>query len=203
MRGVLTPPTMSFTARCDRLSRVLLSKADITEAFNPATSPPPKNHQTFFAIWDTGATNTVISQRVASACGLKPTGMAKVHTANDERLAATYLISIMLPNHVAFTNLRVSEGTIAGDADLLIGMDIIGKGDFAVTNRDGKTVFSFRMPSCECIDFTLSNPPSSPPTVPNPISGTAGPSPNPPVGRRQPCPCGSGKKYKNCCEKKR
>ena len=36
---------------------------------------------------------------------------------------------------------------------LLIGMDIIGLGDFAVTNADGKTTFSFRVPSVEEIDF--------------------------------------------------
>lgn len=32
-------------------------------------------------------------------------------------------------------------------------MDIISKGDFAITNVDGKTVFSFRIPSVETIDF--------------------------------------------------
>ena len=32
-------------------------------------------------------------------------------------------------------------------------MDIISKGDFTVTNDNGKTVFTFRYPSLECIDF--------------------------------------------------
>ena len=40
-------------------------------------------------------------------------------------------------------------------ADILIGMDIIGVGDFAVTNRDGKTKFSFRLPSRADIDFVV------------------------------------------------
>ncbi len=39
------------------------------------------------------------------------------------------------------------------DADVLIGMDVIANGDFAVTNHQGKTLMSFRMPSVECIDF--------------------------------------------------
>ena len=34
-------------------------------------------------------------------------------------------------------------------------MDIIGVGDFAVTNRDGKTKFSFRLPSRADIDFVV------------------------------------------------
>ncbi len=36
---------------------------------------------------------------------------------------------------------------------MLIGMDIIGAGDFAVTNKDGKTVMTYRYPSSKCIDF--------------------------------------------------
>lgn len=36
---------------------------------------------------------------------------------------------------------------------MLIGMDIINKGDFAVSNYQNKTVFSFRMPSESLMDF--------------------------------------------------
>jgi hypothetical protein len=32
-------------------------------------------------------------------------------------------------------------------------MDIIGQGDFAVSNYGGKTVFTFRVPSKQMIDF--------------------------------------------------
>jgi hypothetical protein len=37
--------------------------------------------------------------------------------------------------------------------DVVIGMDIVTRGDFAVTNRDGRTTFSFRIPSQSHIDF--------------------------------------------------
>jgi len=86
----------------------------------------------------------------------------------------------------------VTEGIVVGDAEALIGMDIIGKGDFAVTNKDGKTTFTFRIPSIECIDFVKQRPPGA-------IPQTIGPTPK--VGRNDPCPCGSGKKYKKCCGK--
>ncbi len=46
----------------------------------------------------------------------------------------------------------VSEGGIAG-ADILIGMDIIAMGDFAITNGNGRSSWTFRMPSVEEIDF--------------------------------------------------
>lgn len=39
------------------------------------------------------------------------------------------------------------------DADILIGMDIITLGDFAVTNYEGVTKLSFRVPSQRHIDF--------------------------------------------------
>ena len=37
--------------------------------------------------------------------------------------------------------------------DVLIGMDLIGQGDFAITNFEGNTTLSFGMPSCIEIDF--------------------------------------------------
>ena len=65
-----------------------------------------------------------------------------------------YLANITLPNNVVITSLEVTKGVVSDSADVLIGMDIINRGDFAVTNLGGKTMFSFRMPSVEHIDFT-------------------------------------------------
>jgi len=39
--------------------------------------------------------------------------------------------------------------------DVAIGMDVICKGDFAVTNKDDLTLFSFRIPSETAIDFSV------------------------------------------------
>jgi uncharacterized protein YecA (UPF0149 family) len=72
---------------------------------------------------------------------------------------------------------------------LLIGMDLISLGDFAVTNFAGKTVFSFRVPSVQMIDFVQSGNRGAVP----PPSGVSK------AGRNDPCPCGSGKKFKKCC----
>ena len=107
----------------------------------------------FTAIWDTGATNSLITQDVVDACGLAPTGMANVSHAQGSSQAETYLVNIGLPNNVAFYGLRVTKGTLTGPADLLVGMDIISSGDFAVSNLGGITKFSFRHPSIGHIDF--------------------------------------------------
>lgn len=63
-----------------------------------------------------------------------------------------YFVSIELPNALQFTEVEVTVGTF-GDFDVLIGMDIITMGDLAITNLDGRTTFSFRVPSLVRIDF--------------------------------------------------
>ena len=138
------------------------------------------------ALWDTGATNTVVTQKIIDLCGLQAMGVIPLSTPNGVRLSLQYLVSLFLPGRVAsFPSLLVCEGDIAG-ADVLIGMDIISLGDFAIGSPAGKTVFSFRMPSQQAFDFRTQ------PMIqlPNPVSRK--------VGRNDPCPCGSGKKYKSC-----
>ncbi|MBI4822647.1 MAG: SEC-C domain-containing protein [Nitrospirae bacterium] len=141
----------------------------------------------YMGIWDTGATNSVISQKVIDECGLKPTGMTQVrHAGSDTPIdVETYLVSIFLPNKVIITAIRATKG-YAGEFDILIGMDVINQGDFAITHHTGNTTFSFRLPSKEKIDFVKQRP--------EPIHSTK-------VSRNAPCTCGSGKKYKKCCGK--
>ena len=47
----------------------------------------------------------------------------------------------------------VAQMILMGGIDALIGMDILGMGDFAVTHYGGKTTFSFCSPSRREIDF--------------------------------------------------
>ena len=47
----------------------------------------------------------------------------------------------------------LTVGLGALQVDVLIGMDIIGRGDFAVTHPSGYTKFTFSMPSARDIDF--------------------------------------------------
>ena len=114
---------------------------------------PPQPHTEYTAIWDTGATNTVITEQVVSDCNLTAIGMTIMNHAGGHAEHPVYLISIMLPNKVGIRSIRVTACKEIGGAQVLIGMDIMNGGDFAVTNKDGKTVFSFRMPSIDVIDF--------------------------------------------------
>ena len=185
-------PLQALTTAYNGISHVLQSKVFISTAFDPVTHVKPIQPQDcgakeYNAIWDTGATNTVISPKIAQECGLKPISVVQVHTANGERLSQVYLVSIFLPNHVVFPQVRVTEGTISG-ADALIGMDIITQGDFVISNKDKNTVFSFRIPSVERIDFVKQTPTKI--EVDGKMLNK--------VGRNDLCPCGSGKKYKRC-----
>ena len=136
-------PVTAFTSSYTGLSRVLANDVRVGEAFD-RKQPPKQLPPQFKAIWDTGATNSAITQKVIDQCGLKPTGMAVVHTAQATSTTETFLVCILLPNKVVFPSVKVSRAVLR-DFDVLIGMDIINRGDFAVSNKDGKTVFSFRM----------------------------------------------------------
>ncbi len=141
--------------------------------------------KTYNGIWDTGATASVVSQKVIDECGLVQITVANVTQADGQTtLSPVYRASIILPNRVCIPVVHVIRGK-PGGCDVLVGMDVIGSGDFAVSSDNGKTVFSFRSPSSgRPIDFT-----KQAQTV---KTGQK-------VGRNSRCPCGSGRKYKKCC----
>jgi len=184
--------TVAFTSSYNRLSNVLINKVYISKAFT-SSSPQiqrPSDAKEYNALWDTGATGSVITREVVDECGLKPIGRANVHHAKGISTTLVYLVNVFLPHNVCFGSLRVTEGNLAGDVKVLIGMDIIGKGDFAISNKDRKTAFTFRMPSLKRIDFVEQT---------KNLSKTKSLPPSSKIGRNDPCPCGSGKKYKKCC----
>lgn len=106
----------------------------------------------FKAIWDTGASSTCISEGVIQTLELAKVDEKPIQTANGPRLAGLYLVNIYLPNKVIFPAVSVLDAEIFG-ADVLIGMDIIGRGDFAVTHKREITCMTFQIPSSHEIDF--------------------------------------------------
>jgi uncharacterized protein YecA (UPF0149 family) len=82
----------------------------------------------------------------------------------------------------------VTLGVILDGIDVLIGMDIITLGDFSVTNFQGNTCMSFRVPSLHQIDYVEEA--NNEANIP--VLNSAK------VGRNALCHCGSGKKYKHC-----
>ena len=122
-------PIHGFTSRANGLVRELKNEIFISEAYRPepGVSAPPR--EKFVCIWDTGATNTVVTRKVVDSLGLQPSGRVIVRTVGEgsnfnEYEVSTYLVNLSLPNNVIVGAVPVSEGGIGG-ADVLIGMDII------------------------------------------------------------------------------
>ena len=97
------------------------------------------------ALWDTGATYTVIGDKVIEALKLKPFDHMDAYGVSGQYKTPVFLVDLLLPNRMMISNLCVSRGDLVA-ADMLIGMDVISLGDMGVSNF-GKTLFSFRIPS--------------------------------------------------------
>lgn len=117
------------------------------------------NSVTVKALWDTGATMSAISHSVASDLNLISIGKQIVSTPTGKKEVTTHCVDVVLPNNVRFEGLIVIDSEIGSQLaggkpiGMLVGMDIICHGDFAVTNHNGKTIFTYRCPSTNSIDF--------------------------------------------------
>ena len=154
---VVPYPVFGFTTHASGRVFVLENQIHVSEAQDLSPGSLMPTQKQYLAIWDTGATGTVITPNVVTGLGLKPTGKVTVQGVGQagtpaQHLCDTYLVNIYLPNNVVIVGVRASENSLA-DCDVLIGMDIIGHGDFAITNHNGKTTWTFRTPPCEEIDF--------------------------------------------------
>lgn len=104
--------------------------------------------------WDTGATSSCISKQVAETLELTATGFINISTPSGQSVVPTYMITVNLPERVSFNEWQVCESEIGKQGiDMLIGMDIISKSNFSISNYQGKTVFSCVFPSFNSIDF--------------------------------------------------
>lgn len=123
---------------------------EIPEELNIKRTPPIEN---LTAIWDTGAVGTLISTSLVTKLGLSPVGVAKISTCDGESYTHKYIINISLPNNCIMTDVLATECPGSEDT-LIIGMDVIGQGDFAVSKSEGFTMFSFQIPSSHSLDFS-------------------------------------------------
>ncbi len=135
----------------------IVSDVGISLPFAAEADPSKISIKPYKGIWDTGATGSVITSRIVKELGLVPTGQKEVHTAKGSHLSNTYIVNLFLKGNFPSQTITVTEAEkLAGGVDVLIGMDIITLGDFVITNHEGKTTMSFRVPSCESIDYVPS-----------------------------------------------
>jgi predicted aspartyl protease len=163
----------------------LNSEVTVFPAFLPPTQPQGKKYK---ALYDTGATHSAVSPKVVADLQLASVGATNVKVGGGDLTTTSHLVNIGLPNRVMFPMVRVAKMVLHQDFDVIVGMDILGLGDFTVTNHEGKTTFSFCCPSRREIDF-VSELQANEKIVP--VHSDK-------ISRNSPCPCGSGKKYKKC-----
>lgn len=177
--------TTRFTGRSDRI----ITDLRVSAGFDPASPPPtiPPLVPTF-GLWDTGATKSVISVDLVQALNLTAVGATNVNHAGGMSMSPTYVVNFVLPNAVGVAGLLVTEFPGTPQLGAIVGMDVISQGDLALTNVNGLTCMSFRMPSCETVDYVQEA---------NRITQRM-------TGRNDPCPCGTRKqdgspvKFKHC-----
>lgn len=178
--------TTKYSGRVDRI----ITPVAVFPAFDPTQSQQtPIQRLDTTSLWDTGATNSAVTQKTAQALDLVPVRQATLGHAGGSSLCNVYMVNLILPNNIGIVGTPVNEcNDAAGDFGAIIGMDIITRGDLAITNVDSHTWVTFRFPSVQHVDYVAEAQKIN-------FSG---------VGRNAPCPCGKqdshGKpvKFKNC-----
>ncbi|MCQ2251338.1 MAG: retroviral-like aspartic protease family protein [Bacteroidales bacterium] len=143
----------SYTKTFDCIVDVINTNAVVLPAVDlaPELKIPP-HFYTENAVWDTGANTTVISSKIVNKLNLQPVGKGLIYGVGGDLDSNTYIIHLGLPNEELVKDLLVTAMDLP-DYDILIGMDIINELDFAITNGNGKTKFTFSRPSTRDIDF--------------------------------------------------
>lgn len=142
---------LAFTLKSTGIMNML--KTDTLVLSNVRNNSIPYTPKLWRGLWDTGASKSSITKRIVDDLNLVPVGNTNIGTANGVVTVNTYFVDFGLPNGVTVKNVLVSCADLGDDIDILIGMDIIRHGDFAITNTNNKTTFSFRTPSIQEIDY--------------------------------------------------
>jgi predicted aspartyl protease len=177
-------PNQAFTTRYNGRALRLTNEVEIFPAFPPNATPLPGKK--YLALYDTGATHSAISPKVVQELNLPSVGARRVGVGGGFHDTTSHLVNIKLPSNVLCPMFQVAQIHVPSGEDVIIGMDVLAAGDFAVTNQGGNTVFSFRVPSQKCIDFVAE------------INDQRAKSTAHRPSKNGPCPCGNGKKYKSC-----
>ncbi|MBI5215701.1 MAG: SEC-C domain-containing protein [Ignavibacteriae bacterium] len=180
----------AFTIKANGLLREIVTDIGVSVPFlEKEVSPSDNRIFRTKALWDTGATNCAVTEETARILNLHPISVARISHANGiSNNVNVYLVNVYLPNNLIIPGVRVSEcKETAGKFGIIIGMDIISHGDFAITNVNNLTTVSFRIPSVQTIDYVAES------TI---MNNNFARSLN--IGRNKTCYCGSGKKYKHC-----
>ena len=183
----------AFTKKYGNVANCIITPISIV---NPFTG---KKVQTQ-GIWDTGATGSVITESLARELGLIEIQKTFVQGVHGRKEVPVYRANIALNKDLSIQSLVTECSELSGDGSVgvLIGMNVIGNGDFAISNFQGRTTFTFQIPSTHNFDFYTEHKNREEREQLVRDANSKGKK----AGRNEPCPCNTGKKYKNCCGNK-
>ena len=104
------------------------------------------------AIWDTGASASSINIKYADVLGLRPISFTTIHTANGPCSVPVFYINIKFNENLSIDGIAVTGANLVG-IDMLLGMDIINRGQFTISNNNEGTTISFLSPSDVTTDY--------------------------------------------------
>lgn len=181
-------PVNALNLICGKIENQIVTDVVLKNVFSGVTYSTK-------GIWDTGATNSVITETAAKALGLVPITKADVTGIHGTQESNVYFVNITLNNDQITQNAQVTECKKLSpndDIGMLIGMNIINKGDFVISNHNGHTIMTFRTPSLESIDFVEEIKEHNRIYKIHDVWKAKG---------IEKCPCGSKKDFRNCHEK--
>jgi len=98
------------------------------------------------ALWDTGATMSAITPEIQNKLKVTPVDKKTIAGIHSTQEVDVVLITIELPNRVIKKTIKAAVCDMTSKSEMLIGMDIISLGDFALSNGNDQTLFSFAVP---------------------------------------------------------
>ncbi len=143
-------PMLTLTIQYSEMMRVIESEVVVSNPFGNYSANT-------IAVWDTGAISSAISVHLASTLGLL-TNVEKrpIMTVQGISYVDFASVEVKMVHNMPPIKLNVaivdSIGT-SPDRGILLGMDLISQGSFAISNKNGKTLFSFMIPTVAEIDF--------------------------------------------------
>lgn len=114
-----------------------------------------RDYRNTLAIWDTGASNSVTTKSLVKKLELVAISLTRTRGVHGDKIdVPVYAIKLHMNNFNTILRVTECEELLDdGSHGILIGMDVITKGDFTITNFNGNTVMTFRIPSIETLDF--------------------------------------------------
>ncbi len=148
----MIPSQYNYTKRYQEIVPALITPCAISASWDPLEEKPEPVAVRYQCLWDTGATISVVTERVATDLGLATEALIPIQHAGGVSDVPQHYVNVQLPGGMLIVGRAVARLPLAS-FDVIIGMDIISLGDFAITTFNGKTTFTFRIPSVAEFDF--------------------------------------------------